>query len=178
MLMRLYITCIFIHSTIKRKELRKWSKNTFSILSRFSQQQFFVIMVAESNKFKLSKLYKSLNYMQWKRHVNAYHIKEYFTWVSLTGHLDGDENDFSQAWEEGSTKTKSIIIIKLCDANMTKTRAIIDDDKNSTKELTNNSTTFTTRPTKWSVTLSIFFTRCSSMRIRKTGIAFFPRSWL
>lgn len=55
--------------------------------------------------------------------------------VSLTDHPEQVQPNVLQGWEEKSAKAKNIIILRLGDALMAKTRAIVDDDEKSAKEL-------------------------------------------
>ena len=93
-------------------------------------------MASDSSMFKLSKLEKASDYIQWQRRVKAYVQKDDYSLICLTDQpADTANPDAIEAWEVKNAKAKSTIILTLGDAVMAKTRAIVDNDDRSAKEL-------------------------------------------
>lgn len=85
--------------------------------------------------FKLPKLEKPADYIQWRRRVKAYLRKDDYLLTCFTKRPQESGQEVSLNWDYKNANAKSIIILTLGVSVPAKTRLIVDDDDKTSKEL-------------------------------------------
>lgn len=86
-----------------------------------------------SSLMRLPKLTKLSEYLQWKHRIHVYIRREDAMLAALSD--QPMEYEEVKIWKEKSAKAKSTIILCLVDSVLANTRAIVDDDERSAKDL-------------------------------------------
>lgn len=112
-------------------------------------------MASDNSMLKLPKLEKSSDYIQWQRRVKAFIREDDYNLSSVTDRPENAEDEVLQEWEAKNAKAMSTIILTLGDSVFDKTRAVVDNDERTAKDLCEELRSIYT-PSNHQVTTNLF----------------------